>query len=241
MRKFELSRAVLVIAALGALALGTDVRAAQRIHGAIKNGNTFTLAGNTHPMVLRARDAGPADPSLQIPDITIHLAMTAAQQADLERLLQAQQTRGNKEYHKWLTPRGIREVASESAKAMFKSSRPGYRIWDSRISKRREAVTSSAPGTAAQVQAAFQTPIHHYQVNGQRHYANSSDPILPKPLAGVIEGIRGLNDFHPKPHLIRSRSAIHPHFTSSLSGNHFLAPDDFATMYDVQPLYGERH
>ena len=31
---------------------------------------------------------------------------------------------------------------------------------------------------------------------------------------------------------------VHPHFTSELSGKHFLAPDDFATIYNIQGLYG---
>jgi hypothetical protein len=51
----------------------------------------------------------------------------------------------------------------------------------------------------------------------------------------VVSGIRGLNDFHPRPHAIRSSSQ--PQFTSSISGNHFIAPGDFAVIYDVQPLY----
>ncbi len=31
---------------------------------------------------------------------------------------------------------------------------------------------------------------------------------------------------------------MHPNFTSEISGKHFLAPDDFATIYDIQGLYG---
>ncbi len=237
-KRFELRRVVFVMAALSALAIGTNVQAAQRIHGAVEDGSTFTLAGNTHPMVLRARDVGPADPSLSIPHITIHLAMTSGQQADLERLLEAQQTRGNKEYHKWLTPEeyASRFGVSQSDIQKLTSWLQDLGFSDIEAARSRNAISFS--GTAAQVQAAFQTPIHQYQLDGERHYANSSDPVLPKPLAGVIEGIRGLNDFHPKPHLIRSRATIHPHFTSSISGNHFLTPDDFATIYDVQSLYG---
>ena len=34
-------------------------------------------------------------------------------------------------------------------------------------------------GTAAQVQAAFKTEIHHYLVNGQMHYANVTPPSIP--------------------------------------------------------------
>ena len=30
---------------------------------------------------------------------------------------------------------------------------------------------------------------------------------------------------------------MQPHLTSYVTGNHFLTPDDFATIYDLQPLY----
>ena len=30
---------------------------------------------------------------------------------------------------------------------------------------------------------------------------------------------------------------MYPHFTSDISGKHFLAPDDFATIYDIHGLY----
>ncbi len=89
-------------------------------------------------------------------------------------------------------------------------------------------------GTAAQVHAAFGASIHHYLVNGQMHFANASDPQLPWPLANVVTGIHGLNDFRPQP-----RGGVgRPRFTSNISGNHFLAPDDFATIYNLKPLYG---
>ncbi len=238
MNKSELKPGV-VIAALCALGIcAQQAQAAQRIRGEIEDGRTFTLAGNTHPMVQGARDIGPVDPSLPMPRITIHLAMTTAQRADLERLLQAQQTRGSREYHKWLTPEeyASRFGLSNSDIQKITSWLENLGFSNIEVARSRNAVSFS--GTAAQVQAAFQTPIHQYEANGEQHFANASDPVLPKPLSGVIEGIRGLNDFRPKPRLIRSRGSVQPHFTSNISGNHFLVPDDFATIYDVQPLYG---
>ena len=47
--------------------------------------------------------------------------------------------------------------------------------------------------------------------------------------------IGALNDFRPRPHAIVKN--VHPHFTSEISGKHFLAPDDFATIYNLQGLY----
>ena len=66
------------------------------------------------------------------------------------------------------------------------------------------------------------------------HYANTAEPSLPGAFRGVVMAIGSLNDFRPRPHCI---VGVHPHFTSDISGKHFLAPDDFATIYDLQGLY----
>ena len=41
-----------------------------------------------------------------------------------------------------------------------------------------------------------------------------------------------LHNFAPKP-----RAKVQPHLTSFVSGNHFLSPADFATIYDLDLLY----
>ena len=93
----------------------------------------------------------------------------------------------------------------------------------------------SFSGTAAQVQAAFHTSVHQYLLRGELHYANATEPALPAAFRGVVTSIGGLNDFRPK---VRGTAhSVLPHFTSDLSGNHYLAPDDFATIYDVKGLY----
>jgi hypothetical protein len=52
-------------------------------------------------------------------------------------------------------------------------------------------------GTASQVQEAFHTKIHHDSVNGEEHWANSSDPQIPAALAPVV--VKSLHDFRAKP------------------------------------------
>src|SRR5207302_8066618 len=76
---------------------------------------------------------------------------------------------------------------------------------------------------------------HRFSANGETNIANASEVSMPRALSNVVLGVRGLNDFrpHPRPHLKQVKSA----FTSSISGNHFLAPDDFATIYNLKPLY----
>jgi subtilase family serine protease len=82
------------------------------------------------------------------------------------------------------------------------------------------------------MESAFHTQIHEYVVDGETHYASATEPSVPRALANVVLGFRSLHDFRPKP-----RGFVKPKFTSSLTGNHFLAPDDFATVYDLHNLY----
>src|SRR5579863_9652284 len=79
-----------------------------RISQPVDNRQRTALAGNLHPKALaaalRGNDLGRVAPSLALPYITLTLARSAEQQADLEKLLQEQQTPGSPNYHRWLTP-----------------------------------------------------------------------------------------------------------------------------------------
>ncbi|MGH9496315.1 MAG: Ig-like domain repeat protein, partial [Candidatus Sulfotelmatobacter sp.] len=91
----------------------------------------------------------------------------------------------------------------------------------------------SFTGTASQVQAAFDTEIHRYNVNGEMHYANATEPMLPAALSGIATGFRGLTDFRPRP---RATRRARPNWVSSTLGD-FVAPGDIATIYDINALY----
>ena len=95
-------------------------------------------------------------------------------------------------------------------------------------------------GNIAAIEKAFQTQIHNYSVNGETHFANATQISIPSSLAGTVSSVRGLDDFRLKPRVQfpKSREAAgNPHFTSGLSGSHYVAPGDFAVIYDVNPLY----
>ena len=89
-------------------------------------------------------------------------------------------------------------------------------------------------GTAAQVQTAFHTAIHTYKIGDEVHHANVNDPEIPAALVQVVGGVVSLHDFHSEPMhgLVRKPS---PDFSSG--GAYYLAPADFATIYDLNPLY----
>ncbi len=212
-----------------------------RITQPINDLERTVLAGTLHPKAVAAaqsgNDQGRVTPSLPMSYITLTLARSAAQQADLEKLLVEQQTPGSPNYHQWLTPEefGQRFGASDADIAKISAWAQSQGLQVKSVARGRSWI--AVGGTAAQVEQAFQTEIHSYLVNGETHYANASEPSVPAAFAPLVKGIRGLNDFHMKP---RARPApVQPDFTAhyATSQGNFLAPGDFATIYDVTPLY----
>lgn len=206
-------------------------RIATKIEGA-----RVALRGNVHRLAQSRFDRGATTDSLSLPRITLFFNRTPAQQAELEALLQQQQDPSSPNYHKWLTGEqyaqrfGISE--SDMARAAQWLQAQGFTI----VERAPGRAYIAFSGTAAQVRAAFGTEIRKYVINSESHFANASEPSLPQALGAVTLGIRGLHDFRPK---ARATRRPQPRFTSNLSGNHFLTPDDFATLYHLKPLYDQ--
>lgn len=189
---------------------------------------------------------------------------TAAQKADLEALLSGQQNPRSPNFHKWLTPReygdrfGIAPADLAKISAWLHSQ--GFVIVDTPAS--RTSIIFS--GSAGQVNAAFHTAVHHYQVNAkeqvqtesQKYFANDSEISVPASLAGIVAGIRGLDNFRLAPRLRPASAAVNPlanppanlstspsstspkpEFASLSFAGNFVAPDDFSVIYDLNALY----
>src|SRR5579862_9122919 len=207
---------------------------AQRITGAIDNQQRIAIRGHLHPKALAGTDQGRVSPSLQLHHVTLNFSETPAQKADLEQFLKAQQTPGSPVYHHWLTPEqyadrfGVSQADIDKISGWLQS----HGLTVSSVARGRNWIAFS--GSAAQVEQAFQIEIHHYLYNGETHFANSSEPSVPAAFDSIIQAIHGLNDFRMKPHL-KSR-ASKPDFTDS-QGNHFIAPNDLAVLYDLNPVY----
>jgi subtilase family serine protease len=206
----------------------------------VEKAASVQLAGHLHPMVHLATDMGTLDPSKRL-SLAIVFRRSTSQQAALEQLLRDQQDPKSPKFHKWITSAeyasayGLPEKTLEDISNWLKSK--GALVRD--ISPSRNRISFEA--TAAQAEALFQVQMHQYQVNGEMHYSNDREPYVPAPLSSVVVGIRGLNDFRLKPRSVRNRrrvqAAVRSDFTSGISGNTYLAPDDFATIYDVKGLH----
>ena len=200
---------------------------------AVDTSQVTEVKGNMHPMARPEFDQGRVDPSMPM-RVTMTFKMTAAQQADLDALLAAQQQRGSPDYQRWLTPEqfGSRFGLSQGDINKVTGWLESERFHIEGVPASRNMIAFS--GTAQQVESALYTEMHRYVVNGKEHYANASEPSVPAALSDVVSGFRGMNNFQLKPRVLRKMS---PKFTSGISGNHFITPPDFATIYDVNPLY----
>ncbi len=210
-----------------------------RVVGPIAGSPAVWLEGNRRPMFRPENDQGPAAGSLKLENMTLVFKPTEDQKAALTALLAEQQDRSSSNYHQWLTPEQFAErfglTTNDINQVVAWVQSQGFTVTQTA----RSRLWISFSGTAAQVAAAFQTEIHNYSVNGKLYHANASEPAVPAALADVVLGLRGLDNYSLKPRGIfrQVKAQTHPNFTSSMTANTFVAPGDFATIYDVNSLY----
>jgi subtilase family serine protease len=210
---------------------------ANRIAQEIDSSTTTALPGSLSPRIAAARDIGRVDAATPIEGITLWFQPTAAQKAQLDALVQAQQTPGSPSYHAWLTPAqyASRFGLSDSDLARVQNwlESQGFNVV--RVSNSRTSITFS--GTAGQVESAFQTELHHYQIGAETHFANATDLAIPSALTGIVRSVGNLDDFRPAPQFRPSPATLQPSFTSGQTGAHFLSPQDVGTIYDINAAW----
>jgi uncharacterized protein (TIGR03437 family) len=203
-----------------------------RITAPIDARRAVVLHGNVRPMAQPQFDQGPVEPVFRLGYVTLMLKKTDAQQAALEQLLDEQQDAASPDYHNWLTPEQYAERFGLSQHDLDRISAwlqaEGFTV--EYVARGRNWLAFS--GTAGQVQAAFQTEIHRYRVDGEMHFAAAAEPWVPAALEPVVAGFAGLDDFYPKP----PRHPL-PAYTDTSTGAHTLAPGDLAAIYDIAKLY----
>jgi len=212
---------------------------AARIITEIDSSERVSLRGTQHPMAKLENDVGRMPAGTTLHGISIVFRRSVAQEAELQALIDAQQSSGSPLYHKWLSPDefaarfGVAESDISAVERWLELQ--GFSIETVSRSKNRIIVS----GTAEQVNGAFGTDMHYYRVQGERHYAPSSDITVPAALSSLILTVANLSTFRPRPHVKFStpRRAPQANFTSSQSGNHFLTAKDVATIYNINSAY----
>ena len=207
-----------------------------RIIRAVNSSQSRQVKGNLHPLARPQYDRGPIDPSVKMDHVLLLFKPSPAQQSDLDQLLAAQQNPSSANFHKWLAPeefgRRFGLTASDNSKVVQWLQSEGLTVKESGRGNNWVAFS----GAAGQVASALRTSIHRYQFNGQMHMANATEPSVPEALADVVMGFLGLDDFYLKPVATKFVPiGTGPNYTRGAS--HYLAPEDFATIYNLAPLY----
>lgn len=213
-----------------------------RISGAIQSGQMVVLPGHLRRLARPEYDQGAVDGGLQLKQVTLLTLPTPTQQKALASYVSQQQNPNSPNFHKWLTPEQWAERFGLSQNDVQKISAWLSAQGFSSVSVARGRNWFSFNATASQVQNAFRTEIHHYNVNGEMHFAAAVMPSVPSALAGIAVGLRGLDDFNPQPRAIlkapaAARNAKPNFYDSSFTPPDFVAPGDIETIYDLTPLY----
>ena len=237
----QFSLVVLSIAVLSLSASGQSL-VQDRIAQAIQNNKLTTMPGTVHPQAQARYDQGQLDGGQKLPGMSIDFQRTPAQQSALASLLKAQQDPSSPSYRQWLSTEefgarfGMSQADLGKVTAWLQSQ--GFTI--DKVADSQNAIRFS--GTVAQAEAAFHTQIHKYFVNGQSHFSNATAISVPAALGSTVIRVGGLDNFGPKPDVVRQKGRhATPAFTSGSNypdaGSHYLAPTDFAVIYDLNPLY----
>jgi hypothetical protein len=176
--------------------------------------------------------------------LVLVLSRSTQQEAELQTWLQSVQDRDSPNYRRFLSPEefGKRFGVGDADLRSIQNWLTGHGFTVSKISKGRMAIEFS--GSVGQIQTTFHTSIHSFLVGGEQHWANASDPQIPRALAPVVAGLAALNDFKPRAQFIRGPSGLYnsqthtitPSYTvgSAYNGYYiFLGPEDAATIYNT--------
>ena len=208
-----------------------------------------TLGGNTTPAATRAQnDRGPVADEVRFDHLLLLLKRDPQTEAALKEQLEAMHNPASPEFHHWLTPEqlgtryGIHPQDMEAVQQWLKSH--GFALNQAY----KNGLVLDVAGTAKQLRDTFHTEMHNLTLpNGDKHLAVIRDPQIPSALAPVIEGLASLHDFFPRPRLTKTRPISFNHETkrwqprfnvaSQGSTSNVVAPYDFATIYNLLPLW----
>jgi len=196
------------------------------------------LKGNTRPEARAENDRGAVADDFTMEHMLLQLQRPPEIEKALQQFIDELHTPGSPNFHRWIN--------AQEFGARFGPTKPDLDAvtgWLASHGFRVNVVYPSGmvidfSGTASQVRKAFESEIHNFEVKGEKHVANVSDPRIPSALASVVSGVVSLHDFKPHSlhHMRRPRTEFT--FPDSFGGTSFaIVPADLATIYNLNPLF----
>ena len=218
-----MSQNTLLVVALAVFQAVSVQAQPDRLTEPIDDQHRVPITGHLRKIANLQADEGPIESSFRLRG-TLFLKPSELQRAALRGLLLDLQDPHSSNYHQWLTPEdyALRFGVSKPDAVRIADWLQGEGLTVDQVARGRSWIVFH--GTADAVQRAFQADLHRYRTGNKRHYANASNPSVPRALSDIIGAISGLDDILPE------------YDYTAANGSHSLAPDDLATIYDFARL-----
>jgi trimeric autotransporter adhesin len=223
----------------------TTAHPVQRVIGEVDNNQRTVLHGHVPPIIQSSVDQGRLRTDTPMRHMLMVLKPSFDQENELQKIIDQQQDKRTVNFRQWTTPDefgqkfGVHD--SDIGRVENWLSSQGFTI--EKVGKNKRIIQFS--GTSGQVEQAFRTEMHYYRTpSGETHISANADISVPTALKPVIGGVHGMNNFFKKPHMVGAttlQSRLKPSsrkwtFGSLTSANTIVGPNDFATIYNSQPL-----
>lgn len=201
----------------------------------------------------RAADLGALNATARSETISVTVALKLSDLAGAESMMERLVTPGDSMYLKFLTPAQVEKQfgpnEADVARVIATLNAAGL------SAQRETSTTLTVTGKPATFENVFQTSLHQFaepataKAPASTFRAAVGTPVVPASIASVVSGVIGLNTnrvYHP--HLVAAPNkmggapvsrVVTGSSKSAPAGNEpgFLTVQDFADMYDVNPLY----
>lgn len=240
-RKRALSKALMVVGVLGCVVMGYAQRAQNRRP---ENPRATVLANAAPPKTI---DRGPLPEQERQTPISVTLTLALPGRLEAEKLQQAIYTPGAPDYHHFLTAEQFvaRFGPSDADVGKVAAALAEYGL----AAERTTATTLKVTGMPADLERAFSTTLHRYEVAAHGHgpgytfRAPASRPTLPAEISREVAAVIGLDN---RPAAYSQVKTLPPAVRPAPPGTKPLRPGktfgnltviDVANQYDVNPLY----
>ena len=201
----------------------------------VDNTVTVQLAGSVAASVAFATDTGSLPSGRAFSHVLLGMKRPASSQAALDQLVAQQQDRNSPRYHHWLRAADLRRFGPaqpdiDKVLAWLRSESFSINSVSS------SGMTIDFSGDVAALSNAFHADIHAYQLNGKSHVGNATPLSIPTALAPAVDGVTVAN-FFPQPQFVPKSSYTIPTGPGNLPF-YAVAPGDFYTIYNLDPIYG---
>lgn len=213
----------------------------------VDEGPLATLHGTVHPLARPEYDQGAVVDEFPVQRLLLMMARPADREQSLQKFLRNVHAPGAPAYHQWVLPAefGARFGATDRDTQLVSEWLQSHGLSVTRVTQGKSILEFS--GTARQLREALHTEIHQYSIQGKTYYANSSEIRVPQSIASRIAAFAPLNSFPLDSYvkvmggatMNRASHRAVPQFTIQQNNAPFYAfgPEDFATQYDVGPVY----